>query len=666
MKWRKSMENKTEKSPLRRDESFLGLHFDFHAGEDCTEIGKDVSFGMIEQIIEKVKPDYVQCDSKGHPGVCSYPTLVGTPAPGFIRDQLRIWRDATAKHGVALYVHYSGVWDTSAVKGHRSWARVDEKNKVDKDNTSVFGTYVDELLIPQIKELCDEYSIDGVWIDGDCWATSHDYGKNAMKLFREKTGIRSVPRKQEDPYFFEFTEFCRQGFRDYLQHYVDELHKHKAGFQICSNWAYSSFMPEPVGIEVDFLSGDYPMVNGVNMARMEARCLALQGKCWDLMAWSFISRWNDELGCFSTKSATQLKQEAAIVIALGGGIQFYFTQKRDGSIRQWQLEHMDEVAEFCRDRQKVSHKGIPVPQVALLYPGKSYYKKSDRLFNPWSKSHKRILQEPMLGILQSLLNSQNIVDITMEHHLTGRIDQYPIVIFPEWEYLDEKLKIELLRYVNDGGNLLIIGPIAAANFQEQLGVGFIGVPELKPNWLFHRGDLCALKTISQKVVLNAGTFEFGKIFYADDIVGENSPAGSISTLGKGRIAAIYVNLGERYCNAANVVSKNYLHAFVRELFPHPIVEVLGSQYVDVTAYQLDNKLMVSLVNTSGPHGDQNVYVFDEIQKIGPLTIKIHLNKKPIGITEEPGTKKMDFQYDGNEIVFVLPCLEINQVFVIER
>jgi len=361
----------------------------------------------------------------------------------------------------------------------------------------------------------------------------------------------------------------------------------------------------------------------------------------------------------------QLKQEASIVLALGGGIQFYFTQKRDGSIRQWQLEHMGEVAEFCRSRQKYCHKGVPIPQIALLYPGKSYYRKNERLFNPWSSSHGRILQEPMLGILQSLLNSQNVVDITMEHHLANRMSEYPLIVLPEWEYLDGQFKAELISYVETGGNLLVIGPIAAVMFEEQLGVGFFGKPERKANWLQHDGMLCALKTVSQKVHLNKSTEQFGSLYYEDDIGGESSPAASITQYGKGKIAAVYINLGERYRNSANVVSKNFLKALVRRLFPNPLVEVVGSQQVDVTAYHLDDKLMIALVNTSGPHADENVYVFDEIQQVGPLEIKVRTDRKPKAITVQPGGRTIDFSYEGNEVHLTLPSVEILDIVVIE-
>ncbi|MHC4308979.1 MAG: hypothetical protein ACYSSN_03460 [Planctomycetota bacterium] len=137
-----SEQNKAPKR-LRRSESFFGLHFDLHARDTDNRIGENVTRRMVESIIEKVKPDYIQCDCKGHPGISSYPTKVGNPAPGFVRDPLRIWRDVTAQRGVALYMHYSGVWDSAAVKHNPDWARVDQNGNVDWRLTSVFAPYVD-------------------------------------------------------------------------------------------------------------------------------------------------------------------------------------------------------------------------------------------------------------------------------------------------------------------------------------------------------------------------------------------------------------------------------------------------------------------------------------------------------------------------------------------
>ena len=306
----------------RRAESFLGIHFDFHAGKDCTEVGRDVTPAMIEDICRKVRPDYIQCDCKGHPGISSYPTKVGAPAPGFVRDPLRIWRDVTAARGVALYMHYSGVIDAEQCRRHPEWARVGPDGTPDdgegkRHATSVFGPYVDEVLIPQFKELVDDYGVDGVWVDGECWGTELDYCEAALEEFRRSTGLDAAPKGPDDPGWHEFREINRERFRKYLAHYVDAMHDHAPGFQIASNWAYSHQMPEKVATNVDFISGDYSMQNSVNAARFAGRVMARQGRPWDLMAWSFASRWGEKAR--STKTVPQLCREAAVVLALGAG-----------------------------------------------------------------------------------------------------------------------------------------------------------------------------------------------------------------------------------------------------------------------------------------------------------------------------------------------------------
>ena len=100
---------------MSKKERFFGLHFDFHAfNED--DIGVRTNPEDIEWYINEAKPDYVQCDCKGHPGNSSYPTKVGKPADNLKSDNLRVWVDAVKKHGLPVYVHYSGIWDNEYLK----------------------------------------------------------------------------------------------------------------------------------------------------------------------------------------------------------------------------------------------------------------------------------------------------------------------------------------------------------------------------------------------------------------------------------------------------------------------------------------------------------------------------------------------------------------------
>jgi len=657
-------QNKAHPQPLRRSESFLGIHFDFHAGDDCMEIGKTVTPEMISGVIDQVQPDYIQVDCKGHRGLSSYPSKVGNPAPGFVKDALRIFREVTAGKGVALYCHYSGVLDAEAVKQHPEWAILGADGKIGGAEgrvTSVYGPYVDKLLIPQLKELNDVYGIDGVWIDGECWGMERDFQPIVIDKFKQETGIQEVPQKSSDPNWFEYSQFCREGFRQYVNHYVTELHQHNPSFQIASNWAYSSFMPEPVTIDVDFLSGDVVPTNSINSARMESRVLAQQGMPWDLMAWSFTINWDDPGGFQSPKSVIQLQQEAAVVLSQGGGFQVYFNQNRDASVNLSDMEVMAEVAKFCRERQPFCHQAIPIPQVGLILSTDVYYKKLDNLFHA---NHGEL--NGFKGILQMLLESQLPVDIVMEHHLTQNCNRYPLLIYPEWDTITPSFKKQLMQYVENGGNLIVIGPATCHWFPSELEIQFVDSLREKVNFLAYAKQIASVKSFSQRVKLADAVLPIGKIYTNRHWHGDFEHAASINEVGTGRIAGVFLNLGERYLNGKVTVARDFLAGLVNELFPNPLVKVQGSHYVDVSANRIGNRLAIHLVNTAGLHDNPNVYVNDEIPPLGPLQVSARLDKKPTRVSLKPSRQKLEIEYKQGMLSVFIPRLELYEILMVEE
>ena len=449
---------------MKRAEAFLGIHFDFHAGDDCDRVGARTTPEMVQRVIDKVRPDYIQIDCKGHRGYSSYPTKVGNPAPGFVGDPLRVWRDVTRERGIALFMHYSGVWDYHAVSVHPEWAAVNANGKPNDKAASVFGPYVDVLMIPQLRELAGKYGVDGVWVDGDCWGTTPDYGEKAVREFCRQTGATSAPRKAGEPFWNEWMDFHREGFRRYLRHYADELKASHPDFQVISNWAFSDHMPERVSAGVAGLSGDFSPDDSVNSARFAGRCLEDQGVPWDLMSWSFSRKTRKQ------KPAVQLMQEAAVVLALGGGYQAYFKQDRDGAVRDpAEMDVMAQVARFCRDRQASCHRSVAVPQIALLYSTAGHYRESPRLFHWAGSNGVGVLRRALTQILQH----QYGVQILSEHHLRGKMHQWPVIVVPGWTHLEPAFRDELAAYAKTGGRLLLIGPGPAQLFRAEL--------EAKPN-----------------------------------------------------------------------------------------------------------------------------------------------------------------------------------------
>lgn len=644
---------------LKRSESFTGFHFDFHATLEDSAIGKTFTYEMIDSFLRITRPDYIQVDCKGHPGISSYPTNVGTPAPHIEKDILQLWREVTDKYHVALYVHYSGIWDYNALQLHPQWARINADGKPDDKATSLFSDYCDSLLIPQLREVALKYRVDGAWVDGDCWTLTPDYGPSALDAFTKATGISEPPRKPGDKYYFEFCEFNRQKFHDYVAHYVNSLHKTRSDFQVTSNWSFSSFIPEAVDVPVDFLSGDVAGSNSMYSSAFESRCMALQGKPWDLMSWSFGTRNDYSLN--ATKPFVQLAQEASEVIAMGGGYQTYWTQNRDGSIKPHQFKEMAEIIRFCRERQAFCFKAEIVPQIGLLYD--SYAWRRIPSVNLYNGSYLSALK----GTLAALLDCQLPVEIIMDHQLSARLKEYPLIIFPEWQTIDPKIKKSLLDYVNNGGNLLITGASAATVFKDDLGLKSLDKAKTDTNIIIGIDkNTQIIRTSYLPTIEGTTATRIGELLTQNDFrFPSTDAAATVQPFGKGKVGIVYFDWGEIYNEQKSPVLRELLQELIQQLFTRPVVTVKGSSLVHQVVSRKDGHLYVHLINTGGEHNNPNVLVYDEVPPVGPLTVSVRLLKKPTKIILRPENHILPFKWINNIAVITIPRLDIYSILEIE-
>ena len=131
--------------------------------------------------------------------------------------------------------------------------------------------------------------------------------------------------------------------------------------------------------------------------------------------------------------------------------------------------------------------------------------------------------------------------------------------------------------------------------------------------------------------------------------------------GKGKIAAVYMDLGERYMKSAGTVTRDFMESLVGELFPDPVVEVDGTRFVDVTVMLKDGKLLVNLVNTAGPHADDSVYIYDTVPPVGPVRVAVNCPVRPTNVTIEPGNRKASYHYINGKVLLTLPSVELHDI-----
>jgi hypothetical protein len=556
-----------------------------------------------------------------------------------------------------LYIHYSGVWDSVAIEKHPEWAVINADGKPDPNATSVFGPYADELLIPQLKEVTGAYELDGIWADGECWAAKWDYSPAAMAAWKAETGRDEAPKKPGEPHWQEWKAFHRRGFENYLRHWVDALHAFRPELQITSNWMYTTFAPLPVRVKLDYLSGDYSPHHSVDRAQTEARYLASTGMPWDLMAWGF----NAGPGlAHSIKTGVQLQQEAAVVLMQGGGFQVYHQPTRSGQVIPAIIEQLGQVADFCRARQAVSHQSTSVPQVALLLSSASQLERSEAVYNSGG------MLTDVDAALQAMLELHCSVDVLAEHQLHSQLYEYPLVVIPDAQKLDENFREVMVDYVEAGGNLLLLGEKSARVFEPHLGVKFDGAPAQVHTELATPDGVVNANGVWQAVTPGKAR-AVGYRHPTRDTRKDAQVAATINTLDQGRIGAIYGPLPGIFSRCHHPSIRKFIGAVAAELFPSPAVRVEGPPSVAVALRRTrDDRLCVHLLNRTGAPVVETHGVTDFIPAVGPITLKVRTPRKPAAVRWVPGSGELEWSWADGSLSVIVPRLEVHGVVLIEE
>ena len=621
---------------LRRKDCFFGLHFDLHPNNTDKALGRDVTEEMIHRLLDRTRPDYVQYDCKGHVGWVGYPSKVSPAAPGIVKDSLALWRKVTARRGVALFVHFSGVWDTLAVTEHPEWARVKPDGTPDERITSTFGPYVDQRMIPQLREIAANYSIDGAWVDGECWATVPDYNKAAAAKFGTP-----LPAKPGEPRWQEFLELNRDQFRRYVKHYVDALHETHPEFQIASNWLYTTYVPERPTLPIDFISGDYLGNASMATARLEARYLSAVDKPWDLMAWGFQSARNNAVGPVH-KNREHIMQEAAVVLAQGGGFQVYYTPTRTGYFDDKLIDTMASVAKFCRDRQAFSHKTETVPQAGLLFSGHSLYKTANKMFGGWPGQYTA----PARGVLAALIENHFPVDVIPDWKLRETMKAYELIVVPDWLDIGTETLQALQSY---RGKLVIIGAENARLF------GMAGAASDQPAWIVGRDLVGSLRGAW---VDNIDGEVIEQRYPTTDTTRDARPAAIL----KGATVFIPGPFGTAFSQTHAPAARQFLKRVIDRVWK-PGIEVEAPPTIELVLRRRGRQTILHLNNATNMQVAGDYATTDFIPPVGPVDIKLKLPDRPRIVRLQPDVTGLQGSWANGTWTGRVPSVHIHSAVV---
>lgn len=636
----------------KRKDMFFGIHFDFHALEGET-VARIYRPDLICNLLDRVRPDFVQCDTKGHAGLSSYPTNIGSRAFEIKEDMLKIWRSLTRERNIALFAHHSGLYDMTAAKLHPDWAIVNEDGTVSNEYLSPFSPYVDKLLIPQLLELAVNYDLDGAWIDGECWGLKIDYSHWAADKYKLK--YKKDPPRRGDPDYEKYRQFCRQGFLDYVSHYINEVKKIKPEFEITSNWIFSAYMPCKNTVAADFLSGDYDTSNAVASARFNGRCLSARNMAWDLMSWG-----QNAIPCCwqtrnrTTKEAVQYAQEASEIIALGGAYAFFnIMYGGGGTIQEWAIPIWENVGQFVRERE-FCFGSTEVPEIAVLYPDEKNSISKDFLYDLDYNGLKSL--KAWIEALQNIGCSSSVI---FEYQISSKSKDYPIIIIPNTDFLSKESVKELKEYIINGGTLIV--DLDSAKYFADITLIDTST-EQRLIFLSSKSHLASLDIKCLKCQKIHG--ECG-VYYDDNLYDDSPHTASFSrSYGSGKIITMCFSFSQAYENNISCVIENFLRDTLYVSGFEPIVRT-DNPFCEVITRRKNEALLINLINTSGNHALPRVRSYNYIPPLYNINITIRYSANPASITVEPGHKTIKYKYSNNTISLTLSKLDIHSVIVIK-
>ncbi len=629
------------------DDVYFGIHYDLHATENDGDLGSGVTHENLRVEWSKVRPDWVQCDCKGHRGWTSWPSDLGNASPGIVRDALRIHADVCREMGIRLGMHYSGVIDELQMRLHPDWACIDAEGSLSR-STCLLSPYLDELMIPQMLELIEKYDVDGFWVDGDNWAVRPCYCQRCRSEFSRRTGITEIPREAGQPGWHEWLAFHRDLFTEFVAKYTKAVHERKPSCAVCSNWMYTLRMPEQVAAPIDYISGDYMANFGLYRAALEARFMSGRGISWDLMCWGFTKDYANGFKS-AWKTAEHLKQEVTEVIAHGGAIMIYGKPQRNGHLVGWHHDIKAEVARFCEDRKPFCFQSESASQAAVLHLADHYYHHNDPCFNYGD------CIEPVEGALHSLLETHHSVDVLNEPMILERLDRYRLVVVPEQTHLSAALQSALEKFARGGGTVLFSGAHLPAEAGDLLGVrpaASEAIPAAFNNrnglHLAVEGQAFGLLGPWIPVELSGAMMHTPALAGNDPIKDTlDTPAITARRLGQGKVLGIYGSIFRTFFQNHDPVARRFLRGLYDGLDIDWAVRAIDAPpSLELIARRKDGRLMINLVNRScGEMTYPQRVVVDRVPPIRDIRLELRCDSRPDSITREPAGTPVPFAWD---------------------
>ena len=643
---------------------FRQINLDFHTSEYIPNVGEQFCKKQFQQALQLGHVNSINLFSKCHHGWAYYPSRVNEIHPSLQFDLFGAQVEAAHEIGVNAVAYLSCGRDEKIILRHPEWLRMESPSWTPDfttphwHNLCMNTPYLDYLLA-QIKEVCENYDIDGLFLDivgvhkcycASCMRTLRAEGKsyldeNAILNLAERTYVSFARRVRETvdsvkpglPVFHNGGHI-RHGRRDLacMNSHL-ELESLPTG-----GWGYDHFP----------LSARYAQGLGLEY-------LGMTGK--------FHTTWG-EFGGFKHPNA--LRYEVSLAAANGA---------------------KSSVGDQL-------HPGGKMDLATYRLIGAAYAELEKK--EPWLDGVKSIADVAVLSLeayqncygIQNTLSDAGAVRVLQEGKflfdvadLETDFNQYKVLILPDEERVTPELKEKLDRFVSAGGKLLATGKSGLSaekeEFSYNFGARYIGTAELTPCYFVP--DFEADGIYRSSYVISG----MAECVTGDAILGwrqepffnrtaehfcshRHTPynpefAGPGMTQGEHGIYIAWAVFGE-YAKTGHLIAKRMVEfALDRLLGERKTLQTnLGAQGV-VTLMKQGNRYINHLLYAVPVTRGKNTQIIEDIQPVYNVDVLLRLPRKIQRVYLAPQEEELPFTQVENVVSYTVPYIDCHQMVVLE-
>ena len=671
-------------------------HYDAHLGE-YNRIYQDFNAEASAKLFEEAGVQMVCFFAKGLYGYSYYPTKIGVVHPGLDRDFTGEMAKALKKRGIRCILYFYLAAERNLQKKHPDWIYgkgvTDESSIGELVEMCANSPYVEQVGIPQMKEIISLYEIDGFFIDIFFHQFIHPRCRcrYCRESFEKEVGGK-IPEDDNDPKAFAYRKWLNRHMEAIMEKNYVIMSGLKPDIAIINNWAWLSRYPVTPPRYVKHITFDTPVPNYGMYAwnfSMETRYLATLADVLPDLTWSVMNTRMNTWGSYELRETEALMQECAIALAGCGRTYIGDVSFPSGNPDPAVMELCGEVNRRTLELVPFVKDCKPVKDVAVLHSADSVWSKGATTAGvEWTHTHA---YHPVCGAHKALIEGHVQMGILNSEVFLKTINDYNTLILADQRNLSDRECESIRRFVKNGGALIATcetgtrdidnNPLQNFSIADVLGVDYLESPKTQRCFLRNKSKnkkygipvkdvqtgnkFVRIKTTTAKTLLELVTGYEGKSAPA---ALHEGPGVTINTYGKGKAIYCAPQLFRTYFTADTPVLRKLALWMLDLLYPVELRSIIienTPMNVEMFYNHRRNERFIHLINYSGDKREKGVPQVQDFTTVHGIRVRVRLDNKLKRVTAVPDGDTISFTYRNGWASFDAKPLKIHSVYKIE-